>query len=170
MLKCQCRVSTKSVSFLYEENEAGHRGPRARVGGAPLLEQDIRKETRLVTWREGQSMTWDQGWVQWVGKRGPMSKGLLLSCKGGQWAKGHTENWRETGPDLWGFLLRNEFYYIYRCTTVIANKFYSISIPNPQCIPHPQPVSFGNHKFFKVCESVSVQQRSSLCSFFRFHM
>ena len=30
-------------------------------------------------------------------------------------------------------------------------------IPNPQCIPLPQPVSFGNHKFCKVCEAVSVK-------------
>ena len=33
----------------------------------------------------------------------------------------------------------------------------------------PQAVSFGNCKFFKVCESVSVMQ-SSLCPFFRIHM
>ena len=32
-----------------------------------------------------------------------------------------------------------------------------------------QPVSFGSHEFFKVCESVSVLQRSSLCSFFIFY-
>ena len=36
--------------------------------------------------------------------------------------------------------------------------------------PHPQPVSFGNHKFFEVCESVSILQKSSLCPFFRFQM
>ena len=29
------------------------------------------------------------------------------------------------------------FYYIYRCTTIITTQFYSISIPNPQHIPHP---------------------------------
>ena len=40
--------------------------------------------------------------------------------------------------------------------------------PNPSS--HPQPVSFGNHMFFKVWESVSLLQRSSLCLFFRFHM
>ena len=34
----------------------------------------------------------------------------------------------------------------------------------------PQPVSFGNHKLLKVCESVSVLQRSSFCPFFRFHI
>ena len=32
--------------------------------------------------------------------------------------------------------------------------------------PTPQPVSFGNHKFFKVCESLSILQRSSLCPLF----
>ena len=32
--------------------------------------------------------------------------------------------------------------------------------------PTPQPVSFGNHKFFKVCESVFVLQRSLLSHFF----
>ena len=31
---------------------------------------------------------------------------------------------------------------------------------------HPQPVSFGNHKFFKVHDSVSVLQRNSLCPFY----
>ena len=55
------------------------------------------------------------------------------------------------------FLLLNAFYYIYSCTTIITTKFYSISIPNPQCIPPiPQSVSFGNGKFFKGYESVSV--------------
>ena len=34
---------------------------------------------------------------------------------------------------------------------MITTQFYSISIPNP-----PQPVSFGNHTFFTVCESVYV--------------
>ena len=54
------------------------------------------------------------------------------------------------------FKLLNEFYYIYSCTTIIMTQFYSISIANSQPIPPtPQPVSFGNPKFFKVCESVS---------------
>ena len=35
------------------------------------------------------------------------------------------------------FKLLNEFYYIYSCTTIITPQFYSISIPNPQCIPPP---------------------------------
>ena len=66
------------------------------------------------------------------------------------------------------FLLLNEFYYVYRYTTSITTKFYSISIPNPLCtLPPPQLVSFGNHKFFNVCESASVLQRSSLCHFFQ---
>ena len=63
------------------------------------------------------------------------------------------------------FALLNEFYYIYGCTTIITTKFYSISIPNLQCIPPPpQLVSFGNHKFFKVfcCAKFIV-------FFFRFH-
>ena len=69
------------------------------------------------------------------------------------------------------FLLLNEFYYIYSCTTILTTQLYSISIQNTQCIPPTlQPVSFGNQKFFKICELVSVLQRSSLCPFFRFHM
>ena len=62
-------------------------------------------------------------------------------------------------------LLLSEFYYIYSCTTTITTTFYSISIPDPQCIPHPPPVSFGHRKLFKVCELVSVLQRSSLRPF-----
>ena len=48
---------------------------------------------------------------------------------------------------------------------IITTQFYSISISNPQLIlsPPPKHVSFGNHRCFKVCESVSVLQRSSLC-------
>ena len=39
---------------------------------------------------------------------------------------------------------------------IITTKFYSMSIPNPQYIPRPpQPVSFGNHKFFKVSQTFS---------------
>ena len=34
-------------------------------------------------------------------------------------------------------LLRNEFYYVYSCTKIITTQFYSISVPKPQCIPHP---------------------------------
>ena len=72
---------------------------------------------------------------------------------------------------LFPFLkLLNEFYHIYSCTMVMTAQFYSISIPNPQFILHPQPVLFRNHKFFEVCESISVMQRSSLCPFFRLHM
>ena len=42
------------------------------------------------------------------------------------------------------FFLLNEFYYIYRCTTIITTKFYSISIPNPQCIlSHLETISFS---------------------------
>ena len=39
------------------------------------------------------------------------------------------------------FFITNGFYYIYRCTTIITTKFYSISIPNPQCIPPPPNLS-----------------------------
>ena len=45
--------------------------------------------------------------------------------------------------------LLNEFYYSYRCTTIIRTKFYGISIPNPQCIPsapnlsHLETISFS---------------------------
>ena len=41
-------------------------------------------------------------------------------------------------PSLPFLKLLNEFYYTYRCTTIVTTKFYSISIPNPQCIP-PSP-------------------------------
>ena len=54
---------------------------------------------------------------------------------------------------------------------LITTQFYRISLPHPQRIPPPsQTVSFGNLKFFKVCKSVPVLQRRSLCAFFRFHM
>ena len=48
------------------------------------------------------------------------------------------------------------FFYSVNCTVIITTQFYSISIPIPQPISPcpPQPVSFGNHKFFKVCESL----------------
>ena len=35
----------------------------------------------------------------------------------------------------------DEFYYLYRCTTIITTKFDSMSIPNPQCIPPPPKLS-----------------------------
>ena len=48
-------------------------------------------------------------------------------------------------------------YYIYTCTMIITIQFYRISIPWPQCTsPTLQTISFGKHKFFKVCESLSV--------------
>ena len=61
------------------------------------------------------------------------------------------------------------------CSTVI-HIFPNFPIsqdfhPTAQAHPStPQNVSFGNHKFFKVCESVSVLRRSSVCPFFRFHV
>ena len=39
------------------------------------------------------------------------------------------------------FLLLNEFYYIYSCTTILTTQLYSISIPNTQCIPPPSNLS-----------------------------
>ena len=56
--------------------------------------------------------------------------------------------------------------YIYSCTMIITNQFYNISIQNPQH-PHPPTSLLWKHKFFKVCESVSVLQKSSLCPFFQ---
>ena len=52
---------------------------------------------------------------------------------------------------FYGFLLKlpNEFYYIYRCTRTNTTKFYSISMPNPQCITpapnlsHLETISFS---------------------------
>ena len=41
--------------------------------------------------------------------------------------------------------------------------------PKPPAPPTLQPVSFGNHKFFKVFESVSVLQ-SSLYPFLKIHI
>ena len=80
--------------------------------------------------------------------------------------KGFREFWSLLLFLLQHFLLLS---YICNCTGIITTQFYSISTPNPQHIPPtPQPVSFGNHKCFKVCESVSVLRRSSLCPFFRF--
>ena len=36
--------------------------------------------------------------------------------------------------------------------------------------PDARPVPFGNHKFFKACESVSIPQKSSFVSFFFFQI
>ena len=41
--------------------------------------------------------------------------------------------------------------------------------PNPS-LPCPQPVSFGNHTFFIICDSVSVMQSSLYPVFFRVHI
>ena len=69
---------------------------------------------------------------------------------------------------LWVFLLLNEFY----CKFIVVQQssqpnFIAFPSKIPSSSPYLQPVSFGNHKFFKVCESVSVLQRSSLCPFFQ---
>ena len=59
------------------------------------------------------------------------------------------------------------YYYIHSCTMIITTQFYSISIPNPQPIPPPLNLSPLETMFFKVCELVSVLQRSSVCPFFQ---
>ena len=63
------------------------------------------------------------------------------------------------------FVKLNEFYYIYSCTTIITTQLFNISTPDPPHRPSLpwQPVAFGHRKFFEVCESISVLQRSSLC-------
>ena len=48
------------------------------------------------------------------------------------------------------------------------SNFIAFPSQTPSASPHPA-TSVGKHKFFKVCESVSVPQRSSLCPFFRLH-
>ena len=65
------------------------------------------------------------------------------------------------------FFSINEFYCVHSCTTIITTKFYSISTTNPQCIlPPPNLSHLETVSFSKVCESVSVLQRSSLRPFF----
>ena len=63
------------------------------------------------------------------------------------------------------FLLLNEFYDIYSCTMIITTQFWHFHPKPPVHLPTPHPISFGSHKFFKVCGSLSVLQ-SSLCPFF----
>ena len=78
---------------------------------------------------------------------------------------------KELGLSLLNFFrLLNEFYYIYSCTMIMKTQFYSISISTLSAYPQHQFASFGSHKFFEVCESVSILQRSSLYPLFRFHM
>ena len=70
-------------------------------------------------------------------------------------------------------MLLLSFYYLMNCIMFIGVP--QSSQPNVTACPSqtlsaspiPQPVSFGNHKFFKVCELVSVLQGSSLCPFFQ---
>lgn len=50
--------------------------------------------------------------------------------------------------------------YTWPCWPVIPCASVHMPIPNPQSIPPHPPVPFGNHKFFKVCESVSLVQIS----------
>ena len=57
------------------------------------------------------------------------------------------------------FKLFNERYYTYNVHPSSQPNFRTLPIPNPQATPaSPTPVPFGNHKFSKVCESVSVLQ------------
>ena len=51
---------------------------------------------------------------------------------------------------------------------IITIQFTGFPSHTPSVSSHVQPLSFGNHKFFKVCESASVLEGSSLCPFFRF--
>ena len=54
----------------------------------------------------------------------------------------HRECYKLWQKGLYSFFkLLNEFYYIYSCTMITNTKFYSISIPNPQCIPRPPNLS-----------------------------
>ena len=68
------------------------------------------------------------------------------------------------------FLLLNEFITFIVVQWSSQPNFIAFPSQTPSTSLTPPPVSFGNHKFFKVCESVSILQRSSLHPFFRFHM
>ena len=50
---------------------------------------------------------------------------------------------------------------------LISQDFHPTAQAHPST---PQTVSSRDHKFFNVCESASVLQRSSVCAFFKFHM
>ena len=67
-------------------------------------------------------------------------------------------------------LLFNEFITFIVIQWLSQSNLYHFHPTPPAHPPSPQTVAFENHKFFKVCESVSVLQRSSFCPFFRFHM
>ena len=68
------------------------------------------------------------------------------------------------------------FYYLMNFILFIdVNNYHNqilqhVHLKSSVHLPTLQSVSFGNCKFFKVCESKSALQRSSLCPFFRFHM
>ena len=72
----------------------------------------------------------------------------------------------------WTHILRDASWvcYCWATTELLNHSIYfsmHMPIPNPQSIsPIPPPVPFGNHKFFKVCESVSVLQKIHLHTFF----
>ena len=69
------------------------------------------------------------------------------------------------------FLKITQIYHICKLyndhNNLISQDFHPTAQAHP---PTPQTVSSGDHKFFNVCESASVLQRSPVCSFFRFHM
>ena len=50
--------------------------------------------------------------------------------------------------------LLDEFYYIYRHKQSSQPNITAFLPQTLRASPTPQPVSFGNHKFFKDCESV----------------
>ena len=135
----------------------------------------------------GKLQRWRDDWAKfWRMSNSKMSGFILLDSPGGNKfghpfifavesmfgteCSLHAYKWWAVDAQSLFFYITQWIYYTYSCTTIITTQFYSISFPNPQCTPpNPQTVSFGNHKFFKVCESVSVLQRSSVCPFFRFH-
>ena len=77
-------------------------------------------------------------------------------------------------PSFLSFFLKKLFIYLKSMnfiTFIVVQQssqrsFTSFPSQTPSPSPHPQPISFGNHKCFKVCESVSVVL-SSLCPFFQ---
>ena len=53
---------------------------------------------------------------------------------------------------------------------IITTNFIVFPSQTPSASPYPPTCLIWKPKFFKVCEAVSVLQRSSLCPFFRFNM
>ena len=62
-----------------------------------------------------------------------------------------------------------EFSVLYSRCTLASHPIFQCAYARPNPLVHPSPhpsVPSGNHKFFKVCESISVLQISSFVSFF----